>query len=52
MSVSSKAHPMKHVRAWCDKCRADILIIVPREHEPKCCPMCRRKFVVENIRYV
>lgn len=52
MSVDSKAHPKCHVRAWCDKCKADLLLIVPSSHRPKCCPMCRSKFVTESIRYV
>ncbi len=51
-AIDSKAHPKRHVRAWCDNCKAELLLIVPSGEEPKCCPMCRRRFVVESIRYV
>ena len=51
MMPDSKSHPYRITVAWCDKCRAEIKVVTPREHKPRCCPMCRRKFVVERFRY-
>ena len=50
-SAQNKAKTMRIIKAWCDKCRAEMTIKVPRDKEPRCCPMCRRKLLVESIRY-
>jgi len=47
----NKAKEMRIVKVWCDKCRASMKIITPRDKEARCCPVCRRKLLIESIRY-
>jgi exosome complex RNA-binding protein Csl4 len=48
----NKAKTMRIIMAWCDKCRAQMKIVTPRDKEAKYCPCCRRKILTESIRYV
>lgn len=46
-----KSRTKRIIRVWCDKCRAQMKIETPHDKEARCCPICRRKFLTESIRY-
>ena len=48
----NKARTMKIIRVWCEKCRASMKIVTPRDKEAKYCPCCKGELTVESIRYV
>ena len=52
-AAQNKAKTMRIVKIWCDHCKSEHRIETkPQDKEVKYCPCCRRKILVESIRYV